>query len=127
MQSNDSKGKKTWGREIATFVLLWFMFYIVPMKDIEYVKILVLPVFSLWTLAYGLKRITNDTGLLGTSGPTYGGRPQHSGEYTTGQGEYSDHREFNPEQVRPPEYNTPGEYQTPSQTNPSRTSPEPDK
>lgn len=92
---------KTWGREIATFVLLWFMFYIVPMKDIEYVKILVLPVFSLWTLAYGLKRITNDTGLLGSSGPTYGGRSQYSSEHSVGQGEYPDYRGEYATEVRP--------------------------
>lgn len=96
-----TKRKKTWGREIATFVLLWFMFYIVPMKDIEYVEILVLPVFSLWTLSFGLKRITSDTELLRPTQLTHGGRPQYSSEYPSGQGKYSDDRSEFPTEVRP--------------------------
>lgn len=86
------KKPKTWGREIATFVLLWFIFYVVPMKGIEYAEILVLPVFSLWTLAYGLKRLTNDTSMFGdTTQSTYGGRPQRSSEYSDWEEQPTDH------------------------------------
>lgn len=126
MSSQPDK-KKTWGREIAFIILLWF-FWIVETKDIEYVKILTLPVFTFVFSAYGLKRLTDDTGLF--QRPTFTtnrGRPQHSGEYSGGQGEYTDYRGEYSTEVRPqPDY-LERERKTTRPPASSRTSPESDK
>lgn len=55
--------KKTWGREFAFIVAIWFA-YIVETKDIEYAEILILPVTTIVLGTFGLKRITNDTSMF---------------------------------------------------------------
>lgn len=45
------KNKKTWKRELAVILLVWFM-YIVEVKDVEVVKVLVFPVFSYITAVF---------------------------------------------------------------------------
>lgn len=59
----ETKRKKTWGREVAVVIMLWFA-YIVETKDIEYAQILILPVSTIVIGTFGLKRLTADTGMF---------------------------------------------------------------
>jgi len=104
------KKKKTWGREVAFLILIWF-FYIVETKDVEYTKILSLPVFTFVFAAYGLKRVTDDTSMFQrTSFTSDGGRSQRSSQYSSGQGEYPDDRYIHTAEVRSPEGGGTGTY-----------------
>lgn len=91
MQSKkpESKGK-SYKRELAVALLIWFA-YLVETKDINIVEVLVWPVFTYSALAFGLQWYAPNGGMQRPSGPTYGGRPERSSEYSTGQEQSPDH------------------------------------
>jgi hypothetical protein len=110
MQSNDStegnQKKKTWGREVAFLILVWF-FYIVETKDVEYTKILSLPVFTFVFAAYGLKRVTTDTELFQRASFTTDGRgSERSSQYSVRKDEHPDDRQFYTAEFRPQSNNS---------------------
>lgn len=49
--------KKTFKREVAVILLLW-LFYVVEVKDAEIIEILVWPVFTFATAAFGLDQFS---------------------------------------------------------------------
>lgn len=99
-KSTETK-KKTWGREFAFIVAIWFA-YIVETKDIEYAEILILPVTTIVLGTFGLKRITNDTGMFTRTSAerTDWGRSERSGQYANWEREYPDDRYVYTAEVR---------------------------
>lgn len=79
--------KKTYKRELAIGLLI-FLGYVVETKGAEIVELLVWPVFTFAGLAFGL-----DWGYkqLQSDGPSSRWN-QRSSEYSSGEGEHSDHR-----------------------------------
>jgi hypothetical protein len=91
MQSKKTKANKTYKRELAIALLIWFG-YLVEVKDIELVEILVWPVFTYSALAFGIDWWgKSGGGMQQSSGPTYGRRGEHSGQRTGGEEQSPDH------------------------------------
>jgi len=60
--------KKTYKREVAIFLLLWFI-YVVEVKDVTIVEILVWPVFSIVAAAFGFDQYAKLQQARGTKLP----------------------------------------------------------
>lgn len=95
----NSTATKTWKREVAIALLIWFA-YVVESKDAEIIEVIVWPVFTYSALAFGLQWFAPNGGLQRPSGFTDWGRSKHIGEYSGGQGEHSGHRELDPTEIR---------------------------
>lgn len=54
--------KKTWKREMALALFLWFA-YIVETKDVELIELVVWPIFTFGGLAFGLEYYGKSGGL----------------------------------------------------------------
>lgn len=97
MQSNkadgNSNGKKTWKRELAVALFLYWMIYLVPYRP-ETLDVTTFPIFTFGALAFGMSWYSPNGGLLKSSGPSYGGRSQHSGQYSSREDEYPDSRDY---------------------------------
>jgi hypothetical protein len=80
---------KTYKREIAALLLVWLI-YLVETKPVEVIEVVVFPIFTFSALAFGLQWYSPNGGLLGSTRPTNGGRPQHSSQYPSREDEYTD-------------------------------------
>lgn len=82
--------QKTFKREVAVILLLWF-FYVVEVKDDKIIEILVWPVFTFVTAAFGLDQYSKlrDKSI----GPFDGQGNERSSEYATGEDQYTDPRD----------------------------------
>lgn len=81
--------QKTFKREVAVILLLWF-FYVVEVKDAKIIEILVWPVFTFVTAAFGLDQYSKlrDKSI----GPFDGQGNERSSEYAVGEDQYTDPR-----------------------------------
>jgi hypothetical protein len=79
--------KKTFKRELAVALLIWLV-YIVEVKDDAIIEVLVWPIFTFVTAAFGLDQYSKLQ--QGSSGPFSGGRNQRSSEHPSGEDKYSD-------------------------------------
>lgn len=81
---------KTFKRELAILLIVWLV-YIVEVKDVQIIEILVWPVFSYVTAAFGLDAY----GKLqqGSTKSSNGRRSERSSEHTSRQREHPDYRD----------------------------------
>jgi hypothetical protein len=79
--------KKTFKRELAIILLVWLI-YIVETKDASIIEILVWPVFTFVTAAFGIDQYSK-LQQRGTQSSDRG-RPEHRGERTSWEDEYPD-------------------------------------
>jgi hypothetical protein len=80
---------KTYKRESAVILLVWLA-YVVEVKDVTIVEVLVWPVFAFVGAAFGFDAYAKQ--LHQNPVPPRGN--QRSGEYPTGEDEYSDGRNY---------------------------------
>ena len=80
---------KTYKRELAMLLLVWLV-YLVEVKDVEIVEILVWPVFSFVTAAFGFDQYAKLQ--QGSSKPPNGRGTKRSSERAGGEDKYSDVR-----------------------------------
>lgn len=99
MKTGNSTTTKTWKREVAIALLIWFA-YVVESKDAEIIEIIVWPVFTYSALAFGLQWFAPNGGLQRTTGFTNWGRPQYRSEYPSGEREYPNDRELDSTEIR---------------------------
>lgn len=84
--------QKTFKREVAVILLLWF-FYVVEVKDDKIIEILVWPVFTFVTAAFGLDQYSKLRGKSsGGSEKVDRWGDERSSEYAVGEDQYTDHR-----------------------------------
>lgn len=81
---------KTFKRELAIALIVWLV-YVVEVKDVQIIEILVWPIFSYVTAAFGLDAY----GKLqqGSTKPSHGRRAERSGEHTDRSREHPDYRD----------------------------------
>lgn len=92
MQKETLTQTKTYKRELAVALLVWFG-YLVETKDINIVEVLVWPVFTYSALAFGIDWWGKSNGMQRNSGPqsSHRGRPERSSEYSSGEEQLTDH------------------------------------
>ena len=83
--------KKTFKREIAIVLLLWLV-YVVEVKDVSIVEVLVWPIFAFLGAAFGLVAYSKQ--LQQPLGPTNGRGSKGSSQYTSGEDQYTDDRDY---------------------------------
>ena len=84
--------KKTFKRELAVVLLLW-LFYIVEVKDVEIIEILVWPIFTFVTAAFGLdqySKLQQRSSRSTESSDRWG--DERSSEYAVGEDQHTDNR-----------------------------------
>lgn len=79
--------KKTFKRELAIILLVWLI-YIVETKDASIIEILVWPVFTFVTAAFGIDQYSKLQQRGAQSSDR--GRPEHRGERTSWEDKYPD-------------------------------------
>ena len=88
---NDLTRSKSYKRELAIVLLVWFA-YLVETKSESLIEILVYPVFTYSAIAFGLQWYSPNGGMLrNTSQSTHRGRAERSGEYSSGQNQQPNH------------------------------------
>lgn len=84
--------KKTFKREVAVVLLLW-LFYVVEVKDAEIIEILVWPIFTFVTAAFGIDQYSKLRGKSsGGSEKVDRWGDERSSEYAVGEDEHTDYR-----------------------------------
>ena len=84
--------QKTFKREVAVILLLWF-FYVVEVKDDKIIEILVWPVFTFVTAAFGIHQYSKLRGKSsGDSEKVDRWGDERSSEYAVGEDEHTDYR-----------------------------------
>lgn len=78
------KRPKTWKRELAVIILVWFM-YVVEVKSENTVEMLVWPVFTVVSAAFGYDAFSKQLLKGGGTVPPNGGRSERSSQHTGGE------------------------------------------
>jgi hypothetical protein len=81
--------KKTYKRELAVTLLVWLA-YVVEVKDVSIVEVLVWPIFAFVGAAFGFDAMAKQL----HQNPIPPRRNSSSGEYSTGEDEYPDGRNY---------------------------------
>ena len=87
------QNKKTYKRETALALLVWFV-YVVETKDAEIIELLVWPIFTFLSLAYGMQWYSPNGGLFKSSDELADrGRTERSGQRTSRTDQHTDDRD----------------------------------